>query len=220
MHMEENIHTRDKIMLVALDLFSRKGYEGVSIMDITKEVGINKATFYSHYTSKAVLLERIFDSFKNKLINAGPKPEEYESLLRNKQNRRKSSIENMLLEALNLYLKEYTEPDMAKIIRLAQMEQYRNPSAYGFMKDFFYVLPINIVEIFFKESMKMKIIKDTGASLLAYEFESVLLHLVREYILEDFYNGDVEAIKAKMKQHVHFFCEKALSIKNKGGFNK
>ena len=112
----------------------------------------------------------------------------------------------------DLYLKEYTEPDMAKIIRLAQMEQYRNPSAYEFMKDFFYMLPINIAEYLFKLSIKMKIIKDTDASLLAYEFESVLLHLVREYILEDFYNGDVEAIKARMKQHVRFFCERALDI--------
>ena len=65
--MEEKIHTRDKIMLVALELFSRKGYEGVSIMDITKEVGINKATFYSHYPSKAALLEKIFDFFKKRL---------------------------------------------------------------------------------------------------------------------------------------------------------
>lgn len=210
--MEEKIHTRDKIMQTALELFSRRGYEGVSIMDITKEVGINKATFYSHYASKAVLLEKIFDSFKNKLINVGPKPEEYESLLRNNQNRKKLSMENILLDAFNRYVKEYTEPDMAKIIRLAQMEQYRNPSAYGFMKDFFYVLPVNIAEYFFKVSMKLKIIKEEDASLLAYEFESVLLHLVRQYILEDFYNGDVEAIKAKMKQHIHFFCTKVLDI--------
>ena len=80
------------------------------------------------------------------------------------------------------------------------------------MKDFFYVLPNNIAEYLFNLSIKMKIIKDTDASLLAYEFESVLLHLVREYILEDFYNGDVEAIKARMKQHVRFFCERALDI--------
>ena len=212
MLMKEEIHTRDRIMQTALELFSRRGYEGVSIMDITKEAGIHKATFYSHYTSKAVLLEKIFDSFKKKIINSGPKPEEYESLLMNIQNKRKFSIENVLLEALNLYLEEYTEPEMAKIIRLAQMEQYRNPSAYRFMKDLFYVLPIHITEHFFKVSMKMKIIKAVDTSLLANEFESVLLHFVREYILEDYYDGDVEATKAKMKQHVHFFCNKALNF--------
>jgi AcrR family transcriptional regulator len=213
--MKEKIHTRDKIMQVALELFSRNGYEGVSIMDITKEVGINKATFYSHYASKALLLKKIFDSFKNKIFIAGPKPEEYESLLRNKENRRKSGIENLLLEGLNLYLKKLTEPDMAQIIRLAQMEQYRNPSAHGFMNDFFYMLPFNIAEYLFKVSMKMKIIKDTDASLLAYEFESVLMYFLQEYILEDFYDGDVEAIKARMKEHIHFFCKKVLCIKGK-----
>ena len=39
------IQTKDKIFDVALDLFSKKGYDSVSIRTIASEVGLKKAQF-------------------------------------------------------------------------------------------------------------------------------------------------------------------------------
>ena len=36
--------TKDKILEVAIDLFSKQGYHGVSIRNITKEVGIKESS--------------------------------------------------------------------------------------------------------------------------------------------------------------------------------
>ena len=43
---------KDKIFDVALDLFSKKGYDSVSIRTIASEVGIKESSIYNHYSSK------------------------------------------------------------------------------------------------------------------------------------------------------------------------
>lgn len=57
--------TKEKIFDVSLDLFSKKGYDSVSLREIAKEVGIRKSSIYSHYTSKEAILMNIFDYFTN-----------------------------------------------------------------------------------------------------------------------------------------------------------
>jgi AcrR family transcriptional regulator len=47
--------TSDKIKEVALKLFAYNGYEGTSIADIALEVGIKKASIYSHIKNKEEL---------------------------------------------------------------------------------------------------------------------------------------------------------------------
>jgi TetR/AcrR family transcriptional regulator, fatty acid metabolism regulator protein len=46
------MHTKEKIYQVALKLFIEKGFENVSITDITQHVGTAKGTFYTHFKSK------------------------------------------------------------------------------------------------------------------------------------------------------------------------
>lgn len=48
--------TREKIYASALALINEKGYENVSVEDITKAAGVAKGTFYTHFDSKENLL--------------------------------------------------------------------------------------------------------------------------------------------------------------------
>ena len=54
------MNTKEKIFDVALDLFSKKGYDSVSLREIAEEVGIKKSSIYSHYASKEAILIDIF----------------------------------------------------------------------------------------------------------------------------------------------------------------
>ena len=51
--------TRESILLAALRLFSRNGYEGTSMRDIAGEVGISQGAIYKHFAGKDALLEAI-----------------------------------------------------------------------------------------------------------------------------------------------------------------
>lgn len=44
--------TKERILLTALRLFARKGYEAVSVSDIAGELGITKGALYRHYANK------------------------------------------------------------------------------------------------------------------------------------------------------------------------
>lgn len=50
------IRTRDEILAVAAELFSRAGFKGASLQDIAAGVGCSKATLLYHFDSKEAIL--------------------------------------------------------------------------------------------------------------------------------------------------------------------
>lgn len=54
------METKNNIIEVAFRLFAEKG-TGFSLSELTREVGIQKASFYAHFTSKEALLYEIVD---------------------------------------------------------------------------------------------------------------------------------------------------------------
>jgi AcrR family transcriptional regulator len=55
------VDTRDAIRDVAVELFSRHGYEKTSLREIADRVGMTKASLYYHYPSKQSLLLAIVE---------------------------------------------------------------------------------------------------------------------------------------------------------------
>ncbi len=53
--------TKEKMKEVALSLFSSRGYVGTSMSEIAREVGIKKASLYSHYESKEALFFAVYE---------------------------------------------------------------------------------------------------------------------------------------------------------------
>ena len=51
--------TRRAIFAAAADLFSRRGFDGVSVDDIARAAGVNKAMIYYHFADKLALYREI-----------------------------------------------------------------------------------------------------------------------------------------------------------------
>lgn len=51
--------TKDRILQTALDMFSRRGYDAVSVSDIAGKLGITKGPLYRHYKSKRDIFDHI-----------------------------------------------------------------------------------------------------------------------------------------------------------------
>ena len=47
---------RDRILAVALDLFTERGYDGTSLREIAEKLDVTKAALYYHFKSKDALL--------------------------------------------------------------------------------------------------------------------------------------------------------------------
>ncbi len=53
--------TREKILLTALHLFARDGYEAVSVSDIARALSVTKGALYKHYASKRTIFDSIVE---------------------------------------------------------------------------------------------------------------------------------------------------------------
>jgi AcrR family transcriptional regulator len=60
----------EKIREEAIKQFAQKGYDGTSIKDITKEIGITAPALYAHYSSKEDLFLNIFCEAVEDLISS------------------------------------------------------------------------------------------------------------------------------------------------------
>gem|GEM_PF-5617053 len=62
-----SVATREFILRKSTDLFLGKSYEGVSVQDIAREVGITKGSLYHHFEGKeqifAAVADRVFERF-------------------------------------------------------------------------------------------------------------------------------------------------------------
>ncbi|MEH3075577.1 MAG: helix-turn-helix domain containing protein [Quadrisphaera sp.] len=53
--------TREEILRVALDLFTRQGFEGTSIRDLSQALGVTKSALYYHFPSKEAIIRTLVD---------------------------------------------------------------------------------------------------------------------------------------------------------------
>ncbi|MEH7083969.1 TetR/AcrR family transcriptional regulator [Neobacillus drentensis] len=53
--------TKDKILKAAMTLFAKNGYEGTTLTDIAKAVGIQKPSIYNHFKSKEEIFLKIYE---------------------------------------------------------------------------------------------------------------------------------------------------------------
>ncbi|MFN8671752.1 MAG: TetR/AcrR family transcriptional regulator [Candidatus Sericytochromatia bacterium] len=84
----ENINTKNKIESLSKDMILTNGYNGFSYNDLSKSLGIKKASIHYYFSSKEELglkfiknfsedIERAFDSFEKQKLNPKEKIESY-----------------------------------------------------------------------------------------------------------------------------------------------
>ncbi|MEK4129804.1 TetR/AcrR family transcriptional regulator [Solibacillus sp. FSL W8-0474] len=60
--------TKEKLYITALDLFTKHGFEHVSVEQITKACNVSKGTFYTHFPSKYDVILEKFEEMDNYYI--------------------------------------------------------------------------------------------------------------------------------------------------------
>lgn len=124
----DNRSTKQKILDAALDLFSTQGFEATSVSQIADEVGIRKASMYSHFASKNEILES--------LIHEVTKQYEWHSIF-SESNLDNSSffrdendlnVDTVILMIVGQIRYILHEPQISKSRKMLTIEQFRNPT--------------------------------------------------------------------------------------------
>lgn len=119
------VPTRERILVRALELFAGKGYEAVSVRDITKSLGLNEASLYNHYPSKAALFDAILARLDERLIDpsfAPIPPEHFEG-------EGPFDLAAFLVEGARRFY-EKTDDETILTWRMLMVNQYRYEVAY------------------------------------------------------------------------------------------
>ncbi|MBC5991358.1 TetR/AcrR family transcriptional regulator [Pontibacter cellulosilyticus] len=61
------MHVKEQIIKKAGQLFFKKGYVGVLMSDIAKEMGMSKKTLYQHFSGKEELVLEVIRAFQNEM---------------------------------------------------------------------------------------------------------------------------------------------------------
>lgn len=171
--------TKEKILLTALQLFARDGYEAVSVRNIAEELGITKGALYRHYKNK----RDIFDSIVDRMIQIDAQRakeyqmpvEQYDEMSESYANTSWKNIEKYTIEQL----KFWTEDSFALLFRrMLTLEQYRNAEMAELYSQCIVEGPVSYMEDLFRELTKKGVLKEENPGLLAVEYYAPLFLLI------------------------------------------
>lgn len=180
--MNTNKSTKEKILDASLDLFSQRGYEGVSVKQIADAVGIKDSSLYKHYKSKQEIFDTLLDAMNDKfeetvISNQIPEGEARENAIMYGENDLEW-LKNVVKIVFNFF---YSDPYASKFRKLLMIEQYNNNKAAVTFREFFINAPLKFQEDLFREMSELGYMKAANPRVMALEFYGPLFMLLMEY---------------------------------------
>lgn len=117
--------TRDKIVDIAIDLFSRKGYAETSVRDIANDVGIKSSSLYYHFESKEAILDYILEQYAE-VVRIGSHKDSWNEI---RQMLRQGQLRLSAKDIMNLLFFSFDSEhndQYRKIVKIIYSEQIRN----------------------------------------------------------------------------------------------
>ncbi len=181
--------TKNRILDVSIDLFSKHGYDGVSIRQIASEVGIRESSIYNHYQNKQAILQAILDYYIEVMVS-DEIPIEQASL--NLDN----GFEYFYNAGCNVFLSKLYEDKMMKITRLMFIESYHNDDVKNFLKQAIIEAPVHgWIELFNLMKSKNMIKEDCDVKQLSESFFYYGMFLLYEHFIINYPEDDEKFLK-------------------------
>lgn len=144
--------TKEKILMAALRLFARDGYEAVSVSKIAGELGMTKGALYKHYKNK----RDIFDSIVEYIFQLDVERAKEAKVPEKTFDEMPLSFCNTSVEGIKAYSEAqfhyWTEDEIAcNFRRMLTLEQYRNPELSDLYQKAFTSGPVSYIEDLFRE---------------------------------------------------------------------
>lgn len=198
--------TKEKIFEAAIDLFAQKGFDATAMREIAEEVGIKKASLYSHYKGKNEIMDNIFKYFKEELMKM--RPPEAKNL-----EKMDNITPEIFRQRANLTLGIFKNPKMEKIFRIISGEQFRDKRAKMIILECLIHEPYSFSRTVLEIMVNKGIINKIDPEIKAMEFQYSIFTLFMEYLLLKSDNSDTCKIEGMIEKHLNYFVN---SLEKKG----
>ena len=165
-------NTKETILMAALEMFSKYGYDGTNIRDLSASLGLVKSGIYKHFESK----EAIWNALLDKMIvyyaerfgsreNMPPVPDTLDGLVEMTMKMADITIHDELI---------------AKTRKLLSIEQFRDDRARDLATKHFLTGLTEMFSRIFADMMEKGLVRREDPTMLAFAYTtpiSALIHL-------------------------------------------
>ena len=163
--------TQERILETTLELFSQHGYDGTSMSDIAKALGLTKAALYKHFRSKEEIRISLMDSIESY----------YAMRFGSKENMPEIPASRGEFIALALRLAEFTVRDgrIVKVRRILTIEQFRDRRMSELATKHFLNETEAIFRTVFAGMMEKGLLKKEDPDMLAFSYTAPISLLIQ-----------------------------------------
>ena len=172
--------TKERILMTALRLFARDGYEAVSVSAIAGELGMTKGALYKHYRNK----RDIFDSIVERMVQIDAErsrqyavPEEtYEAAPASYRDVSMESIREFTLAQFTFWTEDAFASDFRRMLTL---EQYRSAEMAELYHQCISAGPVSYMADIFREMTADGLLRKSEPNQLAVEYYAPMFLLIQ-----------------------------------------
>ncbi|HJJ01392.1 TetR/AcrR family transcriptional regulator [Methanobrevibacter smithii] len=202
--------TKDKIFDTALDLFSKKGYDSVSVRTIASEVGIKESSIYNHYSNKKDILMSILNYFEEYFKGNPLDDESIRKLL-------EENPEEFYHQGSEMFKQQIFEEKILKIMKLIFVQMYQIDE----VKEFFLREILGGSTDFWSDVFEILIQKnvigsDCNPNKLAEMYFGFSMFKLWEIFLkyDDFPKAEIEIMFDEVEEYHKFLLDSVRADKN------
>ena len=187
---------KEEILIVALHLFARDGYEAVSVSQIAGELDMTKGALYRHYKSK----RDIFDCIVQRMEQQDSEQARQNEVLEESIEKVPEEYQNVSVEDFVGYSKSmfeyWTEDDFASSFRkMLTIEQFRSEEMQNLYQQYLVSGPAEYVKDLFK-NMKIKNPEENAVKFYA-----------KMFFYYSMYDGAADKAKSQFEQMLDKIAE-------------
>ena len=196
--------TKEKIIEVSLDLFSRKGYSAVSIRDICRQVGIKESSIYYHFKNKQAVFDEILSRFQQKAADM------MSGLTSAMMTDWHTADDSYYMEVCHCFFEKYLMDDFCnKVMRLMLMEQFHNDKVKKAYDYWMFAKPLEFQSSIFRMLIDREMLPDADPEYIAIRYYAPIFFFAQKWLLcGPLSDENKNAFRKAAYQHIQcFFSE-------------
>lgn len=200
----ERGNTKERILDAALDLFSTKGYDGVSVKEVAQRVGIKDSSLYKHFTSKREIFDTLLREMNERFDETMAfykLPQGEIATIAKEYGRQDLRWLKRACEAVFLFMLK--DEKASKFRRMLMVEQYRNSDAAATFRTWFTDDAIRFQTALFREMIKQGAFIEGPPETIALQFYAPFYLLLSQY---DNVPGKEDEALSRLMAHIDQFA--------------
>ncbi len=171
--------TKESILMTALKLFARSGYEAVSVSDIAGELNMTKGALYRHYKNKRDIFDsivvRMFEIDAARAQEHDVPQDSFEDAPEQYRNVELKNIKSFMIAQFDFWTKDEFASNFRRMLAL---EQYRDAEMNELYQSCIISGSVDYTADILREMIFKGILKEGDSKQLAIEFFAPLFLLI------------------------------------------